>query len=79
MLLVEPNWVTATKGFRHGYFPHRTRQRIESNSAKPICSNGTGFVIEEGHGHTGHRTLALLQALPLATSGNLGTQVNTMA
>lgn len=24
-------------------------------------------------------TLALLQALPLATSGNLGTQVNTMA
>ncbi|APW46829.1 putative motility protein [Rhodoferax antarcticus] len=23
--------------------------------------------------------LALLQALPLATSGNLGTQVNTMA
>ena len=23
-------------------------------------------------------TLALLQALPLATSGNLGTQVNTM-
>lgn len=25
------------------------------------------------------RALALLQALPLATSGNLGTQVNTMA
>jgi len=24
-------------------------------------------------------SLALLQALPLATSGNLGTQVNTMA
>lgn len=25
------------------------------------------------------RALVLLQALPLATSGNLGTQVNTMA
>jgi hypothetical protein len=40
---------------------------------------GPGFGFEEGHGHSSHRALALLQALPLATSGNLGTQVNTMA
>ncbi len=36
------------------------------------------LVLKKGHGHQGHWGLALLQALPLDPSGNLGTQVNTM-
>lgn len=55
MLVVEPIWVTATRGFRYGYFPHRTRQRIDSNAAKPSCPNCPGFGFEQGYGHKGHR------------------------
>lgn len=47
--------MTATKGFRHGYFPRRTRQRIDSNAAKPSRPNCPGFGFEEGHGHPSHR------------------------
>ena len=36
-------------------------------------------ILQKGHGHRVTRALALLQALPLVTSGNLGTRVNTMA
>ena len=45
----------ATKGFHHGHFPRRTRQRIDANAAKPSCPNGSGFGFEEGHVHLGHR------------------------
>lgn len=37
------------------------------------------LVLKKGHGHLTTGALALLQALPLVTSGNLRTQVNTMA
>ena len=36
-------------------------------------------VLQKGRRHRATEALALLQALPLVTSGNLGTQVNTMA
>jgi hypothetical protein len=80
VLVVEPILVKATKRFHHGYFPHCTGQRIDFSAPKPSCPNGPGFGFEEGswtHQATG--ALALLQALSLAPSGNLGTQVNTMA
>ena len=55
MLLVEPIWVTATKGFHHGYFPCRDGQCSDSNAAKSSRPNCPGFGFEEGHGHTGQR------------------------
>ena len=79
MLVVALVLVNATRRFRHGYFPHCTGQRIDLNAAKPSRQNGPGCGSAEGHGHRATVALALLQALPLVTSGNLGTQVNTMA
>ena len=35
MLVVGPILVNATRRFRHGYLPHCTGQRIDSNAAKP--------------------------------------------
>ena len=59
MLVVEPIWVRATKGFCHGYFPIRARCRVDANAAKPSGPNGPGFGFgfgfEECHGHPGHR------------------------
>lgn len=55
MLLIEPIWMTATKGVRRGYFPCRAGQCSDTNAAKPSCPNGPGFGFEEGHGHTGYR------------------------
>jgi hypothetical protein len=78
VLVLEPILVKATKRFHHGYFPHCTGQRIDSNAVKPSRQNGPGFGFNKGHGHRATGALALLQALPLVTSGNLGTQV-TMA
>ena len=37
------------------------------------------LVLKKGHGHQATGALALRQDPPLATSGNLVTQVNTMA
>lgn len=47
--------MTATKGFRRGYFPCRTRQRIATNAAKPSRTSGLGLGFKEGFGHPGHR------------------------
>lgn len=79
MLLIEPICVTTIKGFRHGYFSHRSRQRIDANAAKPRRPNGRGFGLKKAMDIQADGALALLQALPLVTSGNLDTQVNTMA
>ena len=57
--------------------PHSSTLR--RNAAAPSGPNGPGFGFKESHGHQATGTLALLQALSLATSGSLGTQVNTMA
>lgn len=55
MLLIETIWMTATKRFRHGYFPCCAGQCSDTNAAKPSCPNGPVFGFEEGHGHTGYR------------------------
>ena len=44
-----------------------------------VAKTAQVVVLQKGHGHRATGALALLQALPLVTSGNLGTQVNTMA
>ena len=54
MLVVDPIRVTTTKGFRHGYLSRRTRQRIDTNAAKPSRPNGPGFGFKEGNGHPVH-------------------------
>jgi hypothetical protein len=68
-----------SKRFFNGHFPRRAHQRIDPNAAKPSGRSSPGFGPEEVLGHSGHEALTLLQVLPLATSGNLGTQVNVMA
>ena len=44
-----------------------------------VAQTAQVLVLKKGHGHQTTGALALLQALSLAPSGNLGTQVNTMA
>ena len=56
-----------------------TLRRNVAAPSGPNGPNGPGFGFKESHGHQATGALALLQALSLATSGSLGTQVNTMA
>ena len=44
-----------------------------------VAQTAQVLVLKKGHGHQTTGALALLRALSLAPSGNLGTQVNTMA
>lgn len=64
--------VTATIGFHHGYFPHRTRQRIDSNAAKLSCPNGPGFGFEEGPWTSATGALALLTGPAVGPEWQLG-------
>ena len=44
-----------------------------------VAQTAQVLVLKKAMGIQATGAMALLQALPLATSGNLGTQVNTMA
>ncbi len=63
MLLLDPIRVTALKGIRHGYFPRRTRQRIDVNAAKSSCTNVLGLVFKKALDIQATGALVLLQAL----------------
>lgn len=71
--------MTATKGLRHGYFPAELVNAATQMQQSQVAQTAQVLVLKKAMDIQATGALALLQALPLATSGNLGTQVNTMA
>jgi hypothetical protein len=81
-------------GLQKSHTPHATIAAVPLTSPARARTNGIAFqshregqvaqtaqvlVLKKAMDIQATGALALLQALPLATSGNLGTQVNTMA
>ena len=79
MQVADPIMKITTIGFRHGYFSHRSCQCNSTNEAKPSRETAQVLVLKKAMDIQATGALALLQALPLATKGDLGNQVNTMA
>lgn len=79
MLVVGPILVNATRRFRHGYLPTALVNASTQMQQSQVAKTAQVVVLQKGHGDRATGALALLQALPLVTSGSLGTQVNTIA
>ena len=77
--VVQPTLVTATKGFRHGYSPPLVNASTQMQQHQ-VAQMAQVLVLKKAMGiHQATGAMALSQVQPLATSVNLGTQVNAMA
>lgn len=79
MQVADPTEVTAIEGFRQGCFPSALVNAPTQMQQSQVAQTAQFLVLKKAMDIQATCALALLQALPLATSGNLGTQVNTMA
>nr|WP_274534903.1 putative motility protein [Rhodoferax antarcticus] len=72
--------MTATNGFRHRCVSPTALVNVSTQMQQSqVAQTAQVLVLKKAMDIHATCALALLQALPLATSGNLGTQVNTMA
>ena len=79
MLLVEPIWVIATKEFVMDISPSALVVASTQMQQSQVAQTAQILGLKNAMDIQATGALALLQALPLGTSDNLGTQVNTMA
>ena len=79
MLVVEPIYITATKDTAVDISPTALVRAWTQMQQSQVAQTAQILALKKGHGYQATGALALLQTLSLAPSGNLGTQVNTMA